>query len=83
MGAIAVIWALWLCRNDKVFNDKNASLMQVIYRCTSLLRSWSSLQRMENRDLFTEVSTRLEDMANDFITRHGWLHNLRIDTPPV
>ena len=21
MGAIAVIWLLWLCRNDKIFND--------------------------------------------------------------
>jgi hypothetical protein len=23
VGVIAVIWSLWLCRNDKVFNDKN------------------------------------------------------------
>jgi hypothetical protein len=61
VGAIAVIWSLWLCRNDKVFNDKNSSLMQVIYRCTALLRSWSSLQRLEDRDLFMEVSTRMED----------------------
>ena len=26
VGAIAVIWSLWLCRNDKVFNDKNSSI---------------------------------------------------------
>jgi hypothetical protein len=32
VGAIAVIWLLWLCRNDKVFYDKNCSLLQVIYR---------------------------------------------------
>ena len=43
VGALAVIWSLWLCRNDKVFNDKSTSLMQVIYRCTGTLRSWSSL----------------------------------------
>ena len=82
VGAIAVLWSLWLCRNDKVFNDKNCSLLQVIYRCTALLRSWSSLQRSDHRDLFTEVSTRLEDTAKDFITQHGWRHNLRIDLPP-
>ena len=39
VGALAVTWSLWLCRNDKVFNDKNTSLLQVLYRCTSLLRS--------------------------------------------
>jgi hypothetical protein len=35
VGAIAVIWSLWLCRNDKVFDDKNYSLLQVIYRCNA------------------------------------------------
>jgi hypothetical protein len=43
VGALAVICSLWLCRNDKVFNDKNSSVMQVIYRCTATLRSWSPL----------------------------------------
>jgi hypothetical protein len=82
VGAIAIIWSLWLCRNDKVFNDKNCSLLQVIYRCTGILRLWSSLQRVEFRDLFTEVCVRLEDTARDFISLHGWQHNLRIG-PPV
>jgi hypothetical protein len=54
---LAIVWSLWLCRNDKVFNDKNCSLLQVIYRCTGILRLWSPLQRMENHDLFTEVCT--------------------------
>ena len=63
VGAIAVIWLLWLCRNDKVFNDKNASLVQVIYRCTATIRSWSPLQRVEHHDLFMDVSTRLETTA--------------------
>jgi hypothetical protein len=31
--------------------------MQVIYRCMTLLRSWPPLQRLEDRDLFTEAST--------------------------
>jgi hypothetical protein len=53
--------------------------MQVIYRCTPMLCSWSPLQRFENRDLFMEVSTRLENMAKDFITQHGWQHSRRIE----
>jgi hypothetical protein len=27
VGAVALIWSLWLCRNDKFFNDKNCSLL--------------------------------------------------------
>ena len=40
--------------------------MQVIYRTTATLRSWSQLQRVGHRDLFMEVCTRLEDMAKTF-----------------
>ena len=81
VGALAVIWSLWLCRNDKVFNDKSTSLMQVIYRYTGTIHLWSSLQRVENRDLFTEVCTRLEATARDTFTQHGWQHDLRIGPP--
>jgi hypothetical protein len=83
VGAIAVIWSLWLCRNDKVFYDKNCSILQVIYRCTATLRLSSPLQRLENRDLFTEVCTRLEATARDIFSPHGWPHNLRIGPAPV
>jgi oligoribonuclease NrnB/cAMP/cGMP phosphodiesterase (DHH superfamily) len=65
----------------KVFNDKNCSLLQVIYRCTSTLRLWLSLQRVENRDLFMEVCARLEATARDTFSQHGWLHSLRIGAP--
>jgi hypothetical protein len=35
VGVIAIIWLLWLCRNDEVFNNKTFSLLQVNYRCTN------------------------------------------------
>jgi hypothetical protein len=82
VGALAVIWSLLLCRNDKVFNDKNCSLLQVIYICTSMLCMWSPLQRQGNRDLFMEVCTQLEATVRDTFFLHGWLHNLRIGPPP-
>jgi hypothetical protein len=82
VGALAIIWSLWLCRNDKVFNDKNCSLLQVIYRCTRILRLWSPSQRMENHDLFMEVYTWLEATARDTFSLHGWSHNLHIGPPP-
>jgi hypothetical protein len=43
VGAISFIWLLWLHRNDKVFNDKNSSILQVIYQGISTLCLWSSL----------------------------------------
>jgi hypothetical protein len=45
--------------------DKNASLMTFIYWCIGILRSWSSLQHVENRDLFMKVCTRLEATTRD------------------
>jgi hypothetical protein len=28
--AMSIIWSLWMCRNNEVFNDKNYDLLQVI-----------------------------------------------------
>ena len=55
--------------------------MQVIYRTTATLHSWSTLQHVEHRDLFTEACTRLEDTAMEFLSQHGWQYNLRIGAP--
>jgi hypothetical protein len=35
VGALGVVWSLWLCRNNKVFNDKNYSLQ--MYRYSSFM----------------------------------------------
>jgi hypothetical protein len=78
VGAIAFIWSLWLRRNNKVFNDKNSSILQVIYRASNTLCLWSPLQRLEDRDLFTEVYVRLEATTRDTFSQHGWPHSLRI-----
>jgi hypothetical protein len=59
--AIVAIWSPWLFRNDKVSKNKNSSLMHVIYQCMALHCLWSSLQRLEDREFFTEVSKRLEN----------------------
>jgi hypothetical protein len=73
MGAIAFIWSLWLCRNDKVFNDKNSSILQVIYRAIGTLRLWSALQRPQDRDLYTEVETSIRRSVHDWKLRRGIL----------
>jgi hypothetical protein len=82
VGALVAVCSLWLCRNDKVSNDKNYSLFQIIYRCTGILSLSSPLQRVEHRDLFMEFYTRLEDITRDTFSLHGWPHNLRTGPPP-
>ena len=83
VGAYALLWSLWLCRNDLVFNDKNASPLQVIFRCTHSLRTWSKLQQVEYQPLFKAVCTRLEQVATVVFTQHGWQHDLRIGPPSL
>jgi hypothetical protein len=79
VGAIALIWSLWLCRNNMVFDAKMSSPMQVIYHCAHLLREWSTLQKPEHRGLYMEVCSRLEQVAKDVFTQYGWQHRLRIN----
>jgi hypothetical protein len=52
------------------FMTKN-SLIQVIYRCTTTICSWSSIHRVEQHDLFMKVSTRLKNASRNLFTQHG------------
>jgi hypothetical protein len=81
VGAIALLWSLWLCRNNLIFDAKTSCPMQVIFHCAHLLREWSALQRVEFRELYTRVCSRLEQVARDIFTQHGWQHSMRIEAP--
>ena len=46
VGASAVCWAIWLSRNDMVFNNSRAvTPLQVIFRGTHRIRIWALLQK--------------------------------------
>jgi hypothetical protein len=77
-SGLVVIWLLWVSESDKVFCDKKSSL---INRCTTFPHSWLSLQLLNNRDVFMEVSTRIEATPTDNFIQHGWYHDLRVDPP--
>ena len=68
VGAYALLWSLWLCRNNLVFNNINSSALQVIFHCTHSLRMWSTLQRTDFQPLFKAVCTRLERVAREVFT---------------
>lgn len=81
LGAAVLCWALWICRNDLVFEKKIlCSPLQVIHLASQKLSSWAILQREELRPLVVEGSRLLVRTATVFFSRvHGWRSSLRID----
>jgi hypothetical protein len=60
LGAAVLCWALWICRNDLVFEKKIlCSPLQVIHLASQKLSSWAILQREELRPLVVEGSRLL------------------------
>ena len=76
VGAAALCWAIWRCRNDITFNNtKYSSFMQA---GTYWLRLWAHLQHEDtSKVLFRKASLALETIALEIANR-GWKHNLRI-----
>jgi hypothetical protein len=51
-------------------NNKFKKHIRVIYRAIGTLCLWSSLQRLQDHDLYTEVFARLEATASDTFSQH-------------
>ncbi|WVZ53763.1 hypothetical protein U9M48_004664, partial [Paspalum notatum var. saurae] len=48
-GAAALIWTIWLQRNDAVFDRKQPkNFLQILFRGTFWLRHWAKLQRSDD-----------------------------------
>ena len=57
LGAAAMYWSLWLCRNDLVFEMKHTYFpLQVIYLIIYWLRTRAVLQKPTSQDLVVAVS---------------------------
>jgi hypothetical protein len=73
VGVAAFCWALWLSRNDVVFQkSKSKSILQVMFRGTFWIRSWSILSREEGKRILKEGCLWLETCALEFIKSSGW-----------
>ena len=73
VGVCALLWTIWNCRNDLVFNrTSQIHFLQVIFRATALIRSWSLLTPMEARKHLVTGSIRWETVARDIFNRFGW-----------
>ena len=76
IGICALLWAIWNCRNDIIFNRKIfINFLQVIYRATAWIRMWSLLMQIQGCFCLlgaTETVTRV------IYNRFGWRSNNRI-----
>ena len=73
VGVAALCWALWLNRNDAVFNRKlPKSYFQVFFRGTYWTRFWLQLSKEEEKDLLENVCRQLEGRVLELFARRGW-----------
>jgi len=81
VGAVALCWSVWRCRNAVVFYNKKHSFLRVIFATTHWLRTWAILQRPSSQDILVAAAHFLAQVAKDFFARaHGWQSSLRIDS---
>jgi hypothetical protein len=78
-GVAAICWAIWISRNDLVF-DKKPMLtnLQVLFRATHWFRTWADLHKQEEGIQIKEACRRLEYTALQIFAHHGWRFTNRI-----
>jgi hypothetical protein len=79
VGVCAIVWAIWNCRNDVVFNKTSSpNFMQVIYRATYWIHMWSYLLPVDQREHMDFGCTRLMAVVRAIFNQGGWSRPIRI-----
>jgi hypothetical protein len=80
VGLTTMCWAIWLNRNDMVFNrSKPNTFMQVIFRATHWTRTWSLLFKDKDaRANLNNVCRLLETVVMEVYGNFGWKFSNRI-----
>jgi hypothetical protein len=80
IGVCALVWAIWNCRNDIIFNNANISpFMQVINRTSHWITSWAFLLPEDQRGYMDSGCTRLMAVVRAIFSQGGWRHANRIE----
>ena len=80
VGASALCWAIWLNRNDVVFDKSpTKTYLQVLYRGTHWLRFRAQLQRRdEDKEAIPKACQTMEVLVVQLFAKHGWRFSNRI-----
>jgi hypothetical protein len=80
VGTAAVLWAIWNCRNDIIFNKTTPfHYLQVINKTTYWIHMWSFLLPVERRGLMDSACTRMTMVVRAIFCQGGWRQHKRID----
>jgi hypothetical protein len=80
IGICAIMWAIWNCRNDVIFNKcSNVNFLQVIRMVTHWIQEWSYLLPEEQWVHMVTGCSRLEMVARDIYYLGGWRLTKRLD----
>ena len=80
VGASALCWSVWLCRNEVVFQKVYPnSYMQVLYRGIYWARFWSQLSKEEAMNQIKRSCQQLEGVILELLAKKGWNFRNRID----
>lgn len=79
VGTCAIVWSLWNCRNDIIFNKKGtAHFLQVIHMATHWIQEWSILLPEAQRAHMDSGYIRLVTVARDIFNQGGWRLSRRL-----
>ena len=79
IGICALLWAIWNCRNDMIFNRlHNLTFLQVIFRATAWIRTWSLLTPTDSREPLVTGCNQWEMVARAIFNWFGWRSHNRI-----
>ena len=80
IGVSALLWSIWNCRNDIVFNKSNgAHYLQVINRAIYWINSWSLLLPVDQRALMDTGCTRMLAVVRSILCPGGWFNHRRLN----
>ena len=78
-GVSAIYWAMWLSRNDIVFDKVNPQpCLQILFSATHWIRFWVLLRKEENINTISETCQLLESMAMEIFVKNGWRFNNKL-----
>ena len=73
IGVSALVWSIWNCRNNIVFNRKDSTkFLQVIHMAVHWIQLWRFMLPEDQRELMVAGCNRLLTVAQDFFYQATW-----------